>query len=89
MTEDEQEQLEGALECTIEGVMECTEGYPIELRRDMKTGRLFIVAFNEGHNNMVQIDLWNFLDWLAAGPAEGRVVNGGFIFPTRLRPARG
>ena len=77
---DEYEILMGALEHTLTGVREYGEMYSVELRRDMKTGRLIVMAWNEGHNNTTQVDLWDLLDWLRVGPPDGRI-EGGFMFP--------
>ena len=79
---DEIEQLTGALEQTLEGVREYSELDPVELRRDMKTGRLMLTAYSECHSRMTQIDLWDLLEWLQFGPPERRVQNG-FMFPAR------
>jgi hypothetical protein len=88
MTNDREDRLHGKLECTLGGVREYSEGYPVELRRNVKTGRLFIVAYNEGHNNIVQIDLLDLLEWCAANPhpAVSVISNNtavGTVYPIR------
>jgi hypothetical protein len=56
------------LECVLEGVREYAEGYPVELRRNTRTGRLLVTAYNEGHHNSTEIDLLDLIDWLIAHP---------------------
>jgi len=85
MTRDEQELFEGIIDFTLDGVREYGEGYPVELRHHAGTGRFMLTAWNEGRNNLTRVDLSDVLDWLAAGPADGRVAGGGFVIP---RPAR-
>jgi hypothetical protein len=62
------------------GVRELTEGYPVELTRDSKTGRLAILARNEGGCNITEVDLLDMIGWLRLGPIQGRV-EGGFRLP--------
>lgn len=54
--------------CEMDGVREHTEGWPVELWRDERTGRLVIVAYNEAANNQTVIDLPELLSWLRVGP---------------------
>jgi hypothetical protein len=81
VTREQIEKLEGRREQTMSGVREYCDGYPVELRRDLKNGRLLITAWNEGHNNMTQVDLWDLIEWLRLGPPEGRL-EGGFSIGT-------
>lgn len=46
------------------GVREYSENYTVELHRDDETGRLVIRAYNEGHNNITEVDLLDVLEWL-------------------------
>jgi hypothetical protein len=62
---------------TISGAREYSEGYPVELVREPKTGRMSILARNEGGNNVTLVDLWDVIDWLQLGPIEGKT-EGGF-----------
>jgi hypothetical protein len=73
---DDIELLEGTLQHTLAGVNELIEGFPVELRRDVNSGRILITAWNEGHNAMTQIDLFDLLEWLRSGPAIGRTKDG-------------
>jgi hypothetical protein len=66
---------------TLTGLRESTEGFEIELVSDGRK-RLCIRALNEGGNNETLVDLWDLLDWLKFGPAEGRVDNG-FVIPVK------
>ncbi len=59
-----EEQLEGVLLHKLTGVREYTESYPVEIRRNTETGRLMLTAWNEGHNNMTQVDLLDLVEWL-------------------------
>jgi hypothetical protein len=74
------ELLEGIRLCVLDGVREYTDGDPVELRRDPRTGRLMVVAWNECHNNLTRIDLFDLIDWLRSGPPQYRV-EGGFTIP--------
>jgi hypothetical protein len=60
----------------VRGAREHTEGYPVELVREPKTGRLSILAKNEGGSNVTLVDLWDVVDWLRLGPKEGQVEDG-------------
>ena len=53
---------------TLEGVREYAEGFPVELWRDGKNGRLVIRAWNEAQCNCTDVDLWDLMDWLSSGP---------------------
>lgn len=86
MTADELARLEGVTIRALDGVREETEGWPVELRRGFKSGRLLITAFNEGHNNMTQVDLFDLLDWLTKGPVSDRTPNG---FAVNMRSTDG
>ena len=57
------ELLEGIRLYTLAGVRDSTDGDPVELRRDSETGRLMIVAWNECHNNVTRIDLFDLIEW--------------------------
>lgn len=50
---------------TLTGVREYAEGYSVELRLEPETGRPVIVAWNEGHNNLTQVDLGDLVTWLS------------------------
>ena len=63
----------------INGVREYTEGYPVELVRDPRSGRLSILAKNEGGNNETLVDLLDVVDWLRSGPRNGRDECGFFV----------
>ena len=52
---------------TMTGVREYGSGYAVELVRNQATGRLVIRAFNEGRNNVTEVDLFDLLDWLNCG----------------------
>lgn len=54
----------------MQGVREYAEGFPVELWRDATTGRLTIMAFNEGKCNSVDIDLEDLLHWLRDGEEQ-------------------
>jgi hypothetical protein len=56
------------------GVREHSEGYPVELRRNAETGRLAIVARNEGGHNFTEVDLFDLIDWLRQGPENNSVL---------------
>lgn len=56
--------LDGFREHTMEGVREYAEGYPVELRRDVRTGRWMVTAFAECQNRVTQVDLFDLCDWL-------------------------
>ena len=60
--------LDGVPQFILTGVREYAEEYPVEIRRDVKTDRLMIVAWNEGHNNCTKIDLFDLLDWFHPSP---------------------
>jgi len=66
----------------VRGAREHTEGYPVELVREPKTGRLSILAKNEGGSNVTVVDLWDVVDWLRLGPQDGRTENG-FVMELR------
>ena len=53
--------------CELVGVREYAEGFPVALWRDEDSGRLLIVAENEGGNNSTAIDLLDLLEWLRHG----------------------
>lgn len=53
----------------LTGVREYSEGWDVELWRSER-GRLLIRAYNEGHNNYVNIDLVDLIDGLS-GSREG------------------
>lgn len=59
--------------CEMEGVREDGEGFPVLLRRDSKSGRLLIRAFNECGNNYTDVDFGDLVDWLQSGP-NGRLL---------------
>ncbi|MEQ1781758.1 MAG: hypothetical protein ABMA14_10385 [Hyphomonadaceae bacterium] len=59
--------------CEMLGVVEHSEGWPVELWRSGKTGRLVIRAHNEAHNNSTEVDLLTLCDWLRTGATEGRL----------------
>lgn len=60
----------------MDGLRELTEGYPVELWRDEKSGRLVVRAKNEGGCNITEIDLFDLINWLRAGPPEVRSLHG-------------
>ena len=62
--------------CDMEGVREYMEGFPVELWRHEKTGRLVIRAQNEDHNNATDVDLWDLLGWLSIGPGDRLLLVG-------------
>lgn len=55
--------------CEMDGVSGGDPEFPVELWRDDK-GELFIVAYNEGGFNSVQIPLNEVKRWLADHPQE-------------------
>ena len=63
--------------CTLTGVSEYCEGYPVELWLN-RDGKTTIVAESEGGNNLTQIDMLGLIDWLRLGPVDGRI-EGGFV----------
>lgn len=50
----------------MDGVREYAEGYPVELRRDDRNGRLVVRALNEGGYNLTDVDLLDLLQWVKA-----------------------
>lgn len=56
--------------CDMNGVRGGEQGFPVELWRDDKTGRLLIVAFNEAGYSGVEIELLDVVSWLNSD--EGR-----------------
>jgi hypothetical protein len=56
--------------CDMQGVREYQEGDTVQLWRVGESGRLVVRAYNECGNRVVDIDLWDILDWLQAGPHE-------------------
>jgi hypothetical protein len=60
--------------CEIIGVREHVERSPVELWRNDKTGRLVVVALNEGGCSGTEVDLLDLIDWLQAGPGRGMVL---------------
>jgi hypothetical protein len=58
------------------------EGYGVELARNQGTGRLVIRAYNEGRNNLTDVDLSDLLEWLAKGPELSRT-RTGFQLPDK------
>jgi hypothetical protein len=48
------------------GVREYGDGAPVELGRDGDTGRLVVVAYNEGGHNCTSVDLGDLLAFLAS-----------------------
>lgn len=46
------------------GVREYLEGYPVQLYRDSRSGRLVVRAFNEATYNEVRIDLLDLMEWV-------------------------
>lgn len=53
---------------TLTGVREYCEEYPVTLR--VNSGRLVIVATNEGGHNSTEVDLRDLLNWLAKNKPE-------------------
>lgn len=51
----------------MKGVREYTEGDPVELQLDEKTGRMIVVATNEGGCNETAVDVLDLLDWVRTG----------------------
>jgi hypothetical protein len=58
--------------CEMKGVREFSDGYPVELWRHERTGRLVIRAYSECGNAIVDVDLWDLIDWCHSGPMERR-----------------
>lgn len=58
------------------GVREHTERYPVDIHRESITGRMTVRAWNEGGNNVTEVDLLDLIEWLRTGPSEGKVVGG-------------
>lgn len=52
---------------TMQGVREHGEGYPVELWVN-EAGRVVVRAYNEGHQNITDVDLSDLMDWLRNGP---------------------
>jgi len=51
----------------MEFVREWSEGFPVELHRHETSGRLVIRARSSGGNSVVDIDLWDLVDWCKVG----------------------
>ena len=62
--------------CEMFSVREHMEGYPVELYRDKKSGRLVIKAFNEGGSNATLVDLLDLVEWLKVGPNNEAIEHG-------------
>jgi hypothetical protein len=63
--------------CTIEGVRNHNSGgEPVELWR-LKNGRVVVRAFNEGGFSGTDVDLFDLIGWLQAGPGKGMVLDHG------------
>ena len=73
-TGEMRDSIESARICDLAGVREHSEGAIVELWRC--GGQLVIRAYNEGHNNYTDVDLWDLLNWLSVGPQFGRIANG-------------
>jgi hypothetical protein len=67
----------------MEGVREHGEGFPVELRRDPRSGRLLIRAFNECGNNYTDVDLGDLVGWLQSGPGRGVLADTENAAPVR------
>lgn len=48
----------------------------VELWRN-EMGRLVVVAYNEGGHCAAQVDLWDIIGWLQAGPGRELVLDNG------------
>ena len=71
--------------CIMDGVREHDEGFPVELWRDQETGRLAVVARNEGSHNSISLDLMDLVAWLRCGN-RGELVDDAAAFSVDLRP---
>jgi hypothetical protein len=67
-------QVDGTKICEMEGVREHSERFPVELRRESRTGRLVIRALNEDGHNATDVDLFDLLDWLSRGPVPEEMI---------------
>ena len=55
---------------TLHNVREYAEGFDVTLKADEETGRLCIVAMNEGGHNCTAVDLLDLLAWLKTNRPE-------------------
>lgn len=69
------------------GVREYAEGFPVALWRDEETGRLVVVAENEGGNNSTAVDLLDLIGWLRSGDATGGLDGGDGTISIGVYPA--
>lgn len=53
--------------CVMDGVREYGAEHTVELHRDDDSGRLVVVATNEGGYNATYVDLIDLLDWVERG----------------------
>jgi hypothetical protein len=84
------ELLEGVILGVLDGVREYGDGDPVELRRDVQTGRLKVVAWNECGNNTTGVDVIDLVDWLRLGPQASRVDEGFSVsLPTMVEGCDG
>jgi hypothetical protein len=75
--------------CDMVGVREYGESDPVELWRNDENGRLVIRVRNEGGYSFTDVDLWDIIKWIQAGPGTGVVlVDGPSSDRNNVNPAR-
>ncbi len=56
--------------CDMADVREYSESFPVEFWRNDDTGRLTIIARNQGGFDCTNIDFLDLMDWLQRGPQQ-------------------
>ena len=63
--------------CEMAGVREYREKKPIELHRNDETGRLVVLATKQGGSNIMEIDLFDLVDWVRGTRMNGNDIGAG------------